>query len=65
MIMKATNGMFPHWFRDVCENLYGKKFFKNDLRALQEFMGIKNMNSLTPYVNGRWEQYEENLYKTI
>jgi hypothetical protein len=25
-IIKYTNGMFPHWYRGVCETIYGKKY---------------------------------------
>ncbi|MDR2707365.1 MAG: hypothetical protein LBB87_01265 [Nitrososphaerota archaeon] len=33
----------------------------NDIYALQTFMGIKNINSLTPYVDGHWERYTKNI----
>jgi site-specific recombinase XerC len=39
-IIKSTTGMFPHWFRGVCETIYGKKIFKNDAWALKDFMGL-------------------------
>jgi integrase len=61
-IIKSTTGLFPHWFRGVCASLYGKQFFNNNLRALQDFMGVKNMNNLTPYIAGQWKQYEKNIY---
>jgi integrase len=60
-IIKYTNGLFPHWYRGVCETMYGRKFLKNDIYALKEFMGVKNINNLTPYVDGRWEQYTKNI----
>ena len=61
-IIKTTTGMFPHWFRGVCETIYGKQIFQNDIYALQEFMGIKNLNSLTPYVNSQWRKYTQNIH---
>jgi len=61
-LIQATCGMFPHWFRGVCETLYGKQVFKNNLFALQEFMGVKNIQNLVPYVSGQWKQYEKNIY---
>jgi len=60
-IIKFTIGMFPHWFRGCCETMYGKQLFDNDLFALQEFMGIKNINNLTPYVSGQWQRYKKNI----
>jgi len=62
-IIKTTSGMFPHWFRGVCETMYGKQFLKNDIFALKEFMGVKNINNLTPYVEGQWEKYTKNIFK--
>jgi integrase len=60
-MIKTTTGKFPHWYRGVCETIYGKYFFENDIYALQTFMGIKNINSLTPYVDGHWERYTKNI----
>jgi hypothetical protein len=60
-IIKTTNGMFPQWYRGVCETIYGKKIFKNDVFALQGFMGIKNMQNLSPYVESQWEHYTKNI----
>lgn len=62
-IIKYTNGKFPHWARAVCETVYGKKVFKNDAWLLKGFMGIKNLDSTAPYVQGSWEDKKENLYK--
>ncbi|MDR2719571.1 MAG: site-specific integrase [Nitrososphaerota archaeon] len=60
-IIKETTGMFPHWFRGVCETIYGKQIFKNDIYALQEFMGVKNLQNLAPYVSGQWQRYTKNI----
>jgi len=62
-IIKKTSGMFPHWFRGVCESIYGKQVFKNDAWALKDFMGLVNLNSTSPYVSGQWKTYEKKIYK--
>jgi len=62
-IIKTTTGMFPHWFRGVCETIYGKQIFKNDAWALKDFMGLVNLDSTSAYVSGQWKHYEENVYK--
>ena len=64
-IIKSTTGMFPHWFRGVCETIYGKQIFKNDAWALKDFMGLVNLDSTSPYVSGQWKQYEKNVYQVI
>jgi len=60
-IIRQTTGKFPHWYRGVCETVYGKQIFQNDIYALQEFMGIKNLQNLAPYVSGHWERYTKNI----
>jgi integrase len=62
-IIKTTTGMFPHWFRGVCETIYGKQVFKNDAWALKDFMGLVNLDSTSPYVNGQWKVHEKNVYE--
>lgn len=62
-IIKTTTGMFPHWFRGVCETIYGKQIFKNDAWALKDFMGLVNLDSTSPYVSGQWKQHEKNIYE--
>ena len=61
-IIKTQTGMFPHWFRGVCESIYGKQVFKNDAWALKDFMGLVNLESTSPYVSGNWKQHEKNIY---
>jgi len=39
----------------VCENIYGKLIFNNDAWKLKEFMGLKRLDSTTPYVKGSWK----------
>jgi integrase len=56
-------GLFPHWCRGVCETIYAKKIFKNDAYKLKEFMGLKRLESTTPYVQGNWEENEKEIYK--
>jgi len=62
-IIKFTTGMFPHWFRGVCETIYGKQIFKNDAWALKDFMGLVNLDSTSAYVSGQWKHYEDNVFK--
>lgn len=62
-IIKTTTGFFPHWFRGVCETLYGKQIFKNDAWALKDFMGLIDLESTLPYVSSQWKQYEKNIFK--
>lgn len=61
-IIKTTTGMFPHWFRGVCETIYGKQIFNNDAWALKDFMGLVNLDSTSPYVSGQWSKYKQNIY---
>lgn len=58
----ALTGKFPHWARAVCANIYGKIVFKNDAWKLKEFMGWKNLDSSSSYVNGRWEEDEKRIF---
>jgi integrase len=62
-IMKQTTGKFPHWFRAVCENLYGKKVFNNNAYKLKDFMGLVNIESTTPYVQADWTEDKEKIFK--
>jgi len=61
-IIRKTTGRFPHWFRAVCENIYGKLIFRNDAWKLKEFMGLKRLDSTTPYVRSSWEEDEDKIY---
>jgi integrase len=60
-IIKTTCGKFPHWFRGVCETIHGQQFFKNDAWALQKYMGLKSLDSTSPYVSSPWEKYTKNI----
>jgi integrase len=61
-IIKTTTGKFPHWFRAVCENIYGRLIFKNDAWKLKQFMGYRSIESTTAYVKGSWEEDEKRIY---
>lgn len=50
----AETGIFPHWARAVCETIYGKAIFK-DAYELKQFMGLKRLDSTTPYVQSNWK----------
>jgi integrase len=62
-IIKTATGKFPHWYRGVCETIYGKLIFKNDAWKLAQFMGLKRLDSTTPYVQSSWKEDEKNIYK--
>jgi integrase len=62
-IIKTTTGKFPHWFRAVCETVYGRLVFKSDAWKLKEFMGLKRLDSTSPYVKGTWEDNLAEIYK--
>lgn len=60
-IIKDTTGLFPHYFRGVCETFMGKIVFKNDAWKLKEYMGLTNLNSTTSYVSGTWTENTKRL----
>jgi len=62
-IIKTATQRFPHWFRGVCETVYGRLIFQNDAWKLKEFMGLKNLDSTTPYVGGSWEEDERRIFE--
>jgi len=62
-IIRSTTGKFPHWFRAVCEMVYGRLVFKSDAWKLKEFMGLKRLDSTSPYVKGTWEDNISEIYK--
>ena len=62
-IIKTGTGKFPHWFRAICETVYGRLVFKSDAWKLKEFMGLRRLDSTTPYVKGSWEENEAQIYK--
>ena len=62
-IIKLANDHFPHWYRSVCETIYGRLVFHNDAWKLKEFMGLKRLDSTTPYVKGTWEEDEDRIFQ--
>jgi len=62
-IIKKQTGRFPHWFRSVCETIYGRLIFNNDAWKLKEFMGLKKLDSTSPYVRGSWEEDEHKIFE--
>lgn len=62
-IIKTSTNRFPHWFRSVCETVYGRIIFRNNAWKLKEFMGLKRLDSTTPYVRGSWEEDENRIYQ--
>jgi len=62
-IIKTTTGKFPQWFRAVCETVYGRLIFKSDAWKLKAFMGLKRLDSTSPYVKGTWEDNLAEIYK--
>jgi len=62
-IVKDKTGKFPHWFRGVCETIYGRLVFKSDAWKLKQFMGLKRLDSTSPYVKGSWEEDEHRIFE--
>lgn len=62
-ILKLANNLFPHWYRAVCETIYGRMVFHNDAWKLKQFMGLKRLDSTTPYVKGTWEEDEDKIFQ--
>lgn len=62
-IIKKSCGKFPHWFRAIAENIYGRKVFRNNVYKLKDFMGYQNLESTSPYVQATWEEDEKRIYQ--
>jgi integrase len=60
-IIKTTINKFPHWFRGVTETYYGKVVFRNDPFKLKDFMGVRRIQSVYPYIGEPWRQDLENF----
>lgn len=61
-IFFKTIKRFPHWFRSVCETIYGKQVFKSDAWKLKDFMGLINLDSTSPYVQSSWEENTDRIF---
>lgn len=55
-IIKTTTGLFPHWFRAVCETYMAKEVFDNDGYKLCGYMGLKRLDSTLPHVQAPYEK---------
>lgn len=55
-IFKDTIDRFPHWFRAINETIMGRLTFDNNPYALRDYMGLKSLESVTPYVQSQWEK---------
>ena len=63
-IIKLKTGNFPHWLRGVHETYYGEVVFKGNAWKLARHMGLKRLDSTTPYVQSSYtEDIEERLFK--
>lgn len=62
-IIKSMTHRFPHWFRAVCETVYGRIVFRRDAWKLKEFMGYNRLDSTSPYIGGSWEEDEDKIFK--
>jgi len=62
-IVKATLDKFPHWFRAICETIYGRLIFNNDPYKLRDFMGVKTIEATVPYVEAEYEKDIPKIYK--
>ncbi len=59
-IIKTQTKMFPHWARAVCETIYGRVILK-DSYDLMRFMGLKRLDSTTPYVQSNWKEKRKRI----
>jgi len=55
-IFKDTIDRFPHWFRSIHETVMGRLTFDNNVFKLRDYMGVKTIESCTPYVQSEWEK---------
>ena len=62
-IIKETLDKFPHWFRAVCETIYGRMVFNNDPYKLKDFMGVQTLEATVPYVKSAFEKDLPKAYK--
>ena len=63
-IIKSTTGRFPHWYRAVCENIYGKLVFDNNAYKAQRLYGfIINLASTDPFIQSDWTEDKEKIFK--
>lgn len=60
-IIRKTTGKFPHWFRAVCANIYGRLLFDNNPYELCDFMGWKNLDSSKAYIASSWERHKREI----
>jgi integrase len=58
----SRSGMFPHWARAVCANIWATVFGK-DAWKLKNYMGWKRLESSSPYIQSNWEEDENKIYK--
>jgi integrase len=58
----SQSGMFPHWARAVCANIWATVFGK-DAWKLKNYMGWKRLESSSPYIQSNWEEDENKIYK--
>jgi integrase len=58
----SRSGMFPHWARAVCANIWASVFGK-DAWKLKNYMGWKRLESSSPYIQSNWEEDENKIYK--
>jgi integrase len=58
----SQSGMFPHWARAVCANIWATVFGK-DAWKLKNYMGWKRLESSSPYIQSNWEEDEYKIFK--
>jgi integrase len=61
-IMYITTNLFPHWFRAVCENIFGHVIFENNPYKLKDMMGLKRLESTVPYIQADYQRDMPKLY---
>jgi hypothetical protein len=62
-IIKDTTRNFPHWYRAVCETLYGMVIFEGSAHMLKDRMGLTTLEATVPYVQSSYKEKEKNAEK--
>lgn len=62
-ILKKTNGLFPHYYRGLCETYLGRGVFKNNPWQLKSYMGLARLDSTASYVSAEWEERKKDFFR--
>jgi len=62
-IVNYITGKWCHDFRSQGESYFGRYVFRRDPFGMAEYIGIKNIQSLSEYVKTTWEDYKRQLLR--